>query len=92
MRAFQKSEVVSLRNPQAIRPWQHVLEPLSGYLTLAQKICTGERDIFGSAWNFGPDSQNAVPVEKLVSLLAEHWPGVRCKKWIRDNIPMKLFI
>jgi CDP-glucose 4,6-dehydratase len=77
VRAFQKSEVVSLRNPKAIRPWQHVLEPLSGYLSLAQKICTGERNVYASAWNFGPDSQNAVHVEKLVSLLATHWPGVR---------------
>lgn len=77
VRAFQKSEVVKLRNPNSIRPWQHVLEPLSGYLKLAQNICEGSRDVYCSAWNFGPDSQNAVPVEKLVSLLAIHWPGVQ---------------
>lgn len=77
VRAFQKNEVVRLRNPNAIRPWQHVLEPLGGYLMVAQKICQGDRDTYCSAWNFGPDSHNAVPVEKLVSLLASHWPGVR---------------
>lgn len=77
VRAFQKGDVVRLRNPQAIRPWQHVLEPLSGYLMLAQNLVQGERDVYCSAWNFGPESQNAVPVEKLVSLLASYWPGVR---------------
>lgn len=77
VRAFQKSEVVRLRNPNAIRPWQHVLEPLGGYLMVAEKICQGSRDVFCSSWNFGPDSHNAVPVEKLVQLLAKHWTGVR---------------
>jgi len=84
VRAFQKNEVVRLRNPNAIRPWQHVLEPLSGYLTLAQQVCLGNRETYCSSWNFGPDSQNAVPVEKLVSLLASHWPGVR---WEIDKGP-----
>jgi CDP-glucose 4,6-dehydratase len=82
VRAFQKNDVVKLRNPNAIRPWQHVLEPLSGYLMLAQKICQGDRETYCSPWNFGPDAQNAVPVEKLVSLLASRWPGVR---WEVDN-------
>jgi len=77
VRAFQNAEVVRLRNPNAIRPWQHVLEPLGGYLLLAQKICQGERETYCSSWNFGPDPHNAVPVEKLMTLLASHWPGVR---------------
>lgn len=84
VRAFQKSEVVKLRNPNAIRPWQHVLEPLSGYLMLAQKVCQDSREVYCTAWNFGPDTHNAVPVEKLVSLLASHWPGVR---WEIDKGP-----
>lgn len=77
VRAFQKKDVVKLRNPNAIRPWQHVLEPLGGYIKLAEHICKGDRDTFCSSWNFGPDAQNAVPVEKLVALLAARWPGVR---------------
>lgn len=77
VRAFQKSEMVRLRNPRSTRPWQHVLEPLSGYLMLAEKICGEDPQVYCSAWNFGPESQNAVTVEKLVSQLAANWPGVR---------------
>jgi len=84
VRAFQKSEVVKLRNPNSIRPWQHVLEPLSGYLMLAEKIYQGDRATFCSSWNFGPETHNAVPVEKLVQLLASHWSGVR---WEIDKGP-----
>lgn len=84
VRAFQKSEVVKLRNPNSIRPWQHVLEPLSGYLMLAEKVYQGDRATFCSSWNFGPETHNAVPVEKLVQLLASHWPGVR---WEIDKGP-----
>lgn len=80
VRAFQKAEIVQLRHPGATRPWQHVLEPLGGYLRLAEKMWDGDKHTFGAAWNFGPESENAVPVEKLVSLLAQHWPGVRWQK------------
>jgi len=53
-------------------------------LTLEEKICQGRGEDYCSSWNFGPDSHNAVPVEKLVSLLASHWPGVR---WEIDKGP-----
>lgn len=82
VRAFQKNEILTLRNPQAIRPWQHVLEPLNGYLKLAEQICLAAGDSkvlesLASSWNFGPETENAVPVENLVSRLAAHWPESR---------------
>lgn len=80
MAAFQKQQTVKLRNPNAIRPWQHVLEPLGGYLTLAQKLFVAPSS-FASAWNFGPFVDNAVTVADLVSLLSKKWPG---GKWEID--------
>jgi CDP-glucose 4,6-dehydratase len=75
IKAFQKNVPVHLRNPNAIRPWQHVLEPLGGYLTLAQKLCSQNGRSFASAWNFGPESANAVSVGELVKIFGEQWPG-----------------
>jgi CDP-glucose 4,6-dehydratase len=72
MRALLKGEKVLIRNPQAIRPWQHVLEPLSGYLVLAQKLCENGPSYAG-AWNFGPDDNDAQPVEWLVKNLCAKW-------------------
>lgn len=74
VRAILKGAKVMLRNPQAIRPWQHVLEPLSGYLVLARKLHEqGPR--YGGAWNFGPDDDGAKPVEWLVKNLCTKWGG-----------------
>jgi len=72
VRAILKNEKIVIRNPQAIRPWQHVLEPLSGYLILAQKLFEdGPR--YTEAWNFGPDDSDAKPVEWLVDSLCKEW-------------------
>ena len=72
VRALVKTERIIIRSPQAIRPWQHVLEPLSGYLTLAQKLYTdGPR--FAGAWNFGPEDNDAQPVEWLLKSLCSKW-------------------
>jgi len=77
IRAWMKDHPVRLRSPRAIRPWQHVLEPLRCYLTLAesmfeQTVATGE------AWNFGPDQSDAQPVEWVVREMAKLWgPGAR---------------
>ncbi len=72
IRAILKDEKVIIRNPQAIRPWQHVLEPLAGYLMLAQKLYEdGPR--YSEAWNFGPDDSDAKPVEWLVKELCAKW-------------------
>lgn len=70
--AFAKGEPVVLRNPQATRPWQHVLEPLRGYLMLAERLyADGPR--FAEAWNFGPHADDAKSVEWIVFQLAEKW-------------------
>lgn len=72
MRAISHGETVSIRNPHAIRPWQHVLEPLSGYLTLAERLYTdGPR--FADAWNFGPNDSDAQPVQAIVERLTSQW-------------------
>ncbi len=72
MRAILKGEKIVIRNPEAIRPWQHVLEPLSGYLMLAQRLYE-EGPRYAEAWNFGPDDGDAKPVEWLVKDLCEKW-------------------
>jgi CDP-glucose 4,6-dehydratase len=65
VRAAEKSERLVVRNPNAVRPWQHVLEPLAGYLMLGQRLWA--KDITaGEAWNFGPDLADAKPVEWLL--------------------------
>lgn len=69
--AFEKGESVRIRNPHAIRPWQHVLEPLRGYLTLAEALYT-QGPTFAGGWNFGPNDEDAQSVgwiaEKMVSI------------------------
>ena len=72
LRSILKNEKIIIRNPQAIRPWQHVLEPLSGYLVLAQKLCW-EAARYAEAWNFGPDDKDAKPVEWIVKRLCSKW-------------------
>jgi len=72
IRAILKVEKVIIRSPEAIRPWQHVLEPLSGYLMLAQKLYE-EGPRYAEAWNFGPDDSDAKPVEWLVKKLCAKW-------------------
>ena len=72
MRAITQDEPVNIRNPQAIRPWQHVLEPLSGYLVLAKKLVE-EGPTYAEAWNFGPNDQDAKPVQWIVERLTQTW-------------------
>ncbi|MEI6207195.1 MAG: CDP-glucose 4,6-dehydratase [Desulfuromonadales bacterium] len=72
IRALLANEPVRIRNPHAIRPWQHVLEPLSGYLMLAQKLYEEGVDYAGG-WNFGPSVEDARPVEWIVNRLCERW-------------------
>ncbi|MBD2160575.1 CDP-glucose 4,6-dehydratase [Limnothrix sp. FACHB-1083] len=75
VRAFQADEPLKLRYPQAVRPWQHVLEPLSGYLRLAEALL-GDRALeFCEAWNFGPDAVDTVTVGEVAKLAAEVWGG-----------------
>jgi len=71
-RAWRKNEVVEIRSPQATRPWQHVLEPLSGYLNLGQQIFEGN-DLTGESFNFGPLSQYNHTVVDLLLDLSKYW-------------------
>lgn len=70
--AFGSRTTVSLRNPDAIRPWQHVLDPLSGYLILARRLME-EGAHFAEAWNFGPYSSSERSVREVIAMAAEHW-------------------
>jgi len=72
IRAFTQSSTVVIRSPDAIRPWQHVLEPLSGYLTLVEKLWEHGQE-FAGGWNFGPGEQGAMPVQWIVSRMIEAW-------------------
>jgi CDP-glucose 4,6-dehydratase len=73
MRAALAGEPLVLRNPHAVRPWQHVLNPLSGYLALAERLLEGPG--FDRAWNFGPDADDARPVSWIVDRISDRWPG-----------------
>jgi CDP-glucose 4,6-dehydratase len=73
VRAGLAGEQVTVRNPASVRPWQHVLEPLSGYLMLAERL-HGSPD-YATAWNFGPSDGDSQPVGEVVKRLARLWPG-----------------
>ena len=73
LNAFEKNQPVIIRNPHATRPWQHVLEPLSGYLTLAQNLYAESGRHYAEGWNFGPHDEDARPVQWIVEHLAKSW-------------------
>lgn len=76
IRALQSGKPVSVRRPDAVRPWQHVLEPLSGYLTLGALLLSSEsetRQKASDAWNFGPEGDEANSVRELVEMTIERW-------------------
>lgn len=79
MKALMKGQAISIRNPGATRPWQHVLEPLSGYLMLAQNLAS-KSGVCADTYNFGPNSEANRPVSDLVDQLLLHWPNVH--EWI----------
>jgi CDP-glucose 4,6-dehydratase len=72
MRAIQESRPVLIRSPRAIRPWQHVLEPLSGYLCLAEQLWHHGPE-YAEGWNFGPSDEDAKPVAWIVDRLTKLW-------------------
>jgi len=85
IRAFQRGEAVAIRNPQSTRPWQHVLEPLAGYLMLAERLAGPEGASFAEGWNFGPAESDALSVGEVVEILVRHWgQGAR---WTGDHTP-----
>lgn len=81
VRAWSSNEPVKLRLPQATRPWQHVLEPLRGYLLLAEKL-EGNPQLSGPI-NFGPDAHDSLPVEEVVNIASNFWP--ENPGWVKDS-------
>jgi CDP-glucose 4,6-dehydratase len=73
LRAFVAGESVRLRFPRAVRPWQHVLEPLSGYLQLAERLLGDNGAKFARAWNFGPDASGDATVAEVADMTAKLW-------------------
>jgi len=82
LRAFEKNEPVVVRNPNAIRPWQHVLEPLSGYIKLAELLYINP-DKYGEGWNFGPNELDARPVSWILDHMVDAWPDKA--SWVLDG-------
>ena len=72
IRALKKGKQIEVRSPKAVRPWQHVLEPLSGYLLLAAKLSL-EGKKYAEGWNFGPDFSSVITVKEIVSKTIEIW-------------------
>lgn len=95
-KAFEKNLTLMIRNPQALRPWQHVLEPLSGYLKLSQ-VLYEKGSIYASAWNFGPHSRDNRSVKEVINLLiAEygsfaHWKE-ECQEQLHEATLLSLDI
>ena len=84
IRAWSADQVVNIRNPNATRPWQHVLEPLSGYISLAMSLHESNA-LHGEAFNFGPQSMQDYSVIKLVEEMSMHWNKVKWKNVISNQ-------
>lgn len=84
IRHLMEGSEVALRNPYSIRPWQHVLEPLNGYFTLAEKLF-GNRTGHAEAWNFGPNEEDAKPVSWIADQLHSFWSGK--SSWRQESNP-----
>lgn len=85
-RAAARGEVLVVRNPAATRPWQHVLDCLSGYLTAAQALLAGNAAA-ATAFNFGPSSDDNVSVSRLLDGLGQHWPELRWQQEVSQASP-----
>lgn len=78
IRATTKNETTIIRNPNATRPWQHVLEPLYGYLLLGQKLLEGKKE-FAEAWNFGPSIESNRTVDDVLKSSKKNWDSINYK-------------
>ena len=87
-RAFSTNRVLKLRNPTAIRPWQHVLDPLNGYLILAQAMYKSDNINYQQGFNFGPDPHSQCSVGELVNRVLNYWPG-KVAEEIEKNKPFE---
>jgi CDP-glucose 4,6-dehydratase len=86
-RSFAKGLAVELRNPSAVRPWQHVLDPLSGYLLLAERLSTSDDEAYQSEFNFGPAQEKPRTVGELVEEAIRHWRGSQVSSAERPGPP-----
>ncbi|MFC1566312.1 CDP-glucose 4,6-dehydratase [bacterium] len=86
MRAIAKGEKVIIRNPNATRPWQHVLEPLSGYLLVGQKLLEGKTE-FAQAWNFGPGDEANLRVVDVLTMMKKEWDMIEFEIQSNENQP-----
>ena len=85
-RAAESRTPATIRRPKSVRPWQHVLEPLGGYLLLAHRAASeGQR--FAGGWNFGPPLDESITVGELVERLRGYWPELRAEYSSEDNGP-----
>ncbi len=86
VRFLNQEESPIIRNPNALRPWQHVLESISGYLSAAEKIYGNQKENIQS-WNFGPDENNEVTVFDLIKMIYQHWPNAKDPTFLKtDNL------
>ncbi len=84
IRGFLRGDTVRIRHPDSIRPWQHVLEPLWGYTRLAEQLYKGDAAC-ATAWNFGPQDDDAWPVSRIVEKMVDVWGGDA--QWVLDADP-----
>lgn len=82
LRSLEKNQPIKIRNPHAIRPWQHVLEPLSGYLLLAERLYEFDQ-LDAEGWNFGPNDEDARSVQWIVEKICKAWGNE--SKWILED-------
>jgi CDP-glucose 4,6-dehydratase len=83
IRALKAGKAIDIRNPASVRPWQHVLDPLSGYLALAERLHVSEGSRFHSSYNFGPEPADVFAVRELADTVLKHWQG----NWIDASDP-----
>jgi CDP-glucose 4,6-dehydratase len=75
IRSWSKGDAVLIRSPRSTRPWQHVMEPLSGYLQMGSELLQRNPKVMGQAYNFGPDTASNHPVIELIEELGRYWPN-----------------
>ena len=85
IRGFEVGEPVRIRRPHSIRPWQHVLEPVHGYILLAEKLLSLDAARYATAFNFGPHDDDAQPVQWIVERMTKFWGGNA--SWVLDPDP-----
>jgi len=82
IKGAMKNETTIIRSPKATRPWQHVLEPLNGYLMLGERLLNGEKE-FAEGWNFGPEEKEVLTVEEVLNIASKQWDSIQFK--IEEN-------